>query len=303
MSAIPLSILWRGSLSSCNYGCGYCPFAKTTDSKASLAKDRAALERFVNWVECREGQVSILITPWGEALIRNYYRSAIERLSHMSNVPTIAIQTNLSCSTDWMGRCDLDAAAFWVTYHPGEVDRDTFLRKIERLEAMKVRYSVGIVGKREHLDEVETLRRDLPRNAYLWVNAYRVAPHRYSDDDVARLTAVDPLFTLNNRSYRSLGRACGAGESVISVDADGAAQRCHFVKTPIGNIYDPDFDQALRPRPCSAAACHCHIGYSHLKDLDLQELFGTGFLERRPPAGVSISDANARLEAFAKPAD
>ena len=41
-----LTVLWRGSLESCNYGCPYCPFAKTTDDRDALAADRAALERF-----------------------------------------------------------------------------------------------------------------------------------------------------------------------------------------------------------------------------------------------------------------
>ena len=77
----PLTILWRGSLESCNYGCDYCPFAKTSDDRRALAADRAALERFEAWIKARAQPVSILITPWGEALIRNYYRDAISRLS------------------------------------------------------------------------------------------------------------------------------------------------------------------------------------------------------------------------------
>jgi len=45
-----LSILYRGPLSSCNYACGYCPFAKRTETPTELAHDRACLERFVAWV-------------------------------------------------------------------------------------------------------------------------------------------------------------------------------------------------------------------------------------------------------------
>lgn len=43
-------LYYRGSLSSCNYDCPYCPFGKTKDSAATLAKDRAGLETFVRWV-------------------------------------------------------------------------------------------------------------------------------------------------------------------------------------------------------------------------------------------------------------
>ena len=48
--ALTLSILYRGPLSSCNYGCDYCPFAKHHETAAELARDRRALERFIDWV-------------------------------------------------------------------------------------------------------------------------------------------------------------------------------------------------------------------------------------------------------------
>ena len=293
-----LTVLWRGSLASCNYGCGYCPFAKTADDRHALAADRRALERFEGWASSRPYKVSILITPWGEALIRNYYRETITRLSHAANIGTIAVQTNLSCSVDWLERCDLSKAAFWTTYHPCETPRAAFLRKVERLDAMGARYSVGVVGLSDHLDEIDALRRDLPRGAYLWVNAFKRIAGYYTPDQRDRLNAIDPLFELNNRDYQSRGRACHAGETAISVIADGTARRCHFLPEPIGNIYDEDFEDVLRPRVCPAESCRCHIGYSHLKALDLGGLFGGGFLERRPERPVSRDDALNHIRQF-----
>jgi len=293
-----LTILWRGSLESCNYGCGYCPFAKTHDDREALARDRSALERFEGWLTNRETPTSVLITPWGEALIRGYYRAAMTRLSHLPQIETIAVQTNLSCSVNWLGDADLNHIALWCTYHPGETDRAAFLRKIHHLEEMGARYSVGTVGVRDALPDIEDLRRDLPPKAYLWVNAYRTPPHRYSPDDIARITAIDPLFKLNTRTYPTKGRACWAGETAISVTADGTAHRCHFIPEKIGNIYAEDIDQALRPRACSAQSCRCHIGYAQLKDMDLQGLYGPGFLERRAPEGLGPDAASARLSAF-----
>ena len=43
-------ILYRGPLDSCNYDCGYCPFAKRTNSREKIDSDREKLERFVAWV-------------------------------------------------------------------------------------------------------------------------------------------------------------------------------------------------------------------------------------------------------------
>src|SRR5439155_13329710 len=51
--ALTLSLLYRGPLSSCNYDCGYCPFAKRRETAAELARDRTALGRFVDWVAAR----------------------------------------------------------------------------------------------------------------------------------------------------------------------------------------------------------------------------------------------------------
>ncbi len=48
--SLTLSILYRGPLSSCNYDCPYCPFAKRQETAAELLVDRAALERFVCWI-------------------------------------------------------------------------------------------------------------------------------------------------------------------------------------------------------------------------------------------------------------
>src|SRR5215213_7917665 len=103
-----LMILYRGPLSSCNYGCQYCPFAKRDETVAQLAGDRAALDRFVEWVKQqgdRGHRISVLFTPWGEALIRPWYQEALVTLTHLPHVPKAAIQTNISCKLDWLDRC------------------------------------------------------------------------------------------------------------------------------------------------------------------------------------------------------
>ena len=69
-----LTILYRGPLSSCNYDCHYCPFAKRHETAAELAEDRRALERFLEWAKgYSQAMLSIFFTPWGEALTRRWY--------------------------------------------------------------------------------------------------------------------------------------------------------------------------------------------------------------------------------------
>jgi MoaA/NifB/PqqE/SkfB family radical SAM enzyme len=298
MTQRPLTIYWRGALAGCNYDCAYCPFAKRRDSRETLTADRAALGRFVSWVSGRCAQTSILFTPWGEALIRRYYRDAMISLSHAAHVETVAIQTNLSCSLDWVRDCDLGAAAFWATWHPSEIDRRAFVDKIYALEALGARYSVGVVGVPAHFDDIKQLRAELPASAYLWINAEEALQERYAEAEIERLVAIDPLFELNNRRYASFGQACAAGETAIFVRADGEVRRCHFIEAPIGNIFDEGFEASLVARPCARASCNCHIGYSQMRALDFSGLFGPGLIERRAVA-PQRGQAQARLQAAA----
>src|SRR6185436_20891640 len=80
------SILYRGPLTSCNYECGYCPFAKTRNTREELQEDARQLRRFTEWVGGRREEIGILFTPWGEALPHEAYQNALCDLSHLPNV-------------------------------------------------------------------------------------------------------------------------------------------------------------------------------------------------------------------------
>lgn len=286
--ALDLSILWRGPLSSCNYGCVYCPFAKTKDDRAALARDAAALARFTDWVATRptEDRLKILFTPWGEALIRRPYREAMIRLSHAPQVGRVAIQTNLSCSTSWMRDLNRETASFWCSYHPGETPRAAFLRACREMAEMGVKFCVGIVGRRDHLAEARRLKADLPEGVYLWVNAYKdEGPDHEDAESLAGWREIDPLYDLNRHRYPSLGLACGAGETAISVNGAGEVRPCHFIGEVLGNLYERPLEEILAPRLCPKASCSCHIGYVHLKAPKLDRLFADGWaLGRLAPA-------------------
>jgi MoaA/NifB/PqqE/SkfB family radical SAM enzyme len=275
-----MKILYRGPLASCNYDCPYCPFAKRRDTPEQLRADRAALGRFTDWAVGHPEPLSILFTPWGEALTRRWYREAMVRLSHESHVERVAVQTNLASQLDWLAGADTSRVALWATYHPGQVSRDRFLARCATLDQLGVRYSVGVVGLPEHLAEAQTLRHLLPAEVYLWVNA----ADGYTYDTVAEAawTELDPLFGYSVRPHETFGHECRAGESAISVDGDGTVRRCHFIPAVLGNLYDGSYRANLRPRPCTNATCDCHIGYVHLKRLPLYQIFAGGVLERIP---------------------
>lgn len=278
-----LSILYRGPLSSCNYGCEYCPFAKRHENEEELATDRAALERFCDKVESLRGfKLSILFTPWGEALVRRWYRDAFERLSALPNVEKVVAQTNLSSPVEFLERCDRSKVALWATFHPTEVPRERFVRRVKWLHERGVRLSVGSVAVDGALEHIEALRRELPDGVYLWVNAAKRVHGPYTDEELAAFEAIDPLFRLNATQHPSRGQLCHAGHLAISVDGEGTIRRCHFIRDRLGNLFTDDLEQILKPRRCPAETCGCHIGYVHLERLGLYEVFDGGVLERVP---------------------
>ncbi|WP_411122056.1 STM4011 family radical SAM protein [Streptomyces sp. x-19] len=288
-----LTLLYRGPLASCDYDCPYCPFAKRRDSREQLRADRVALNRFVAWATRQtDDRLSVLFTPWGEGLVRSWYRRALVELSRLPHVRRVAIQTNLSCRTEWLADADLDALALWCTFHPGQTPYDRFLAKTEELAGRGVRFSVGVVGFPEHLDVARRLRADLPEGVYLWVNA--AEGRAYTDAEAAAWTALDPLFPYSRHPHRSAGLPCRTGESVVSVDGDGTVRRCHFVRAELGNLYDGSYRAALRPRPCPLAVCDCHIGYVHLETLPLYDVFAGGVLERIPAPGRTPTPVRPR---------
>jgi len=280
---LELSILYRGALSSCNYDCPYCSFAKHWESPEELRADREGLERFCVWVASRtDDQIAVFFTPWGETLVRSWYREAIVELSLLPQVTKVAVQTNLSCNLEWLCHAKREKLGLWCTYHPGRTTLAAFVGQCQRLQQFGVRHSVGCVGLREHLPDIEALRQMLPSETYMWINACKSKPNYYDRQLLETLEGIDPLFPINNTRHESRGHSCRTGHKVVTVDSRGDMRRCHFVDIVIGNIYEPAFEKVLTPTTCPNATCGCHIGYAHLDHLQLDHVFGDRILERIP---------------------
>ena len=285
-----LTLLYRGTLESCNYTCSYCPFAKRVDSRARLARDATEVARFTGWAGQQQRPLSVLFTPWGEALVRRHYRTAIQALSHMPHVGQVALQTNLSGPLAWLQGADRNKVGLWCTYHPDQTSLERFLERCGRLERLGVRFSVGVVAMREHFGAIRALRAALPARHYIWLNAYdRRGPGYYREEDLAWLDALDPWFAYSRKPVPSRGKPCRAGAEVLSVDGDGELQRCHFLPERLGNLYTDPLEQVLQQRSCPRYKCDCYIGYAHREDLPFYADFGSGVLARIPvrPGGAT----------------
>jgi hypothetical protein len=290
--SLSLTILFRGPLKSCDYGCGYCPFAKRADGDAEQDADRQAVRRLVDWARLKppSDALSIFFIPWGEALIRPWYQEAVVELTALPQVQKVVAQTNLSGPLAFLERCAPGKLFVWATFHPEWSPRDRFLAQTRLLRQASVPLSVGVVGLRRFRDEIAAMRRALPPEVYLWINAVKNPwgpggahpAEPYSAEDLAFLESIDPHFATNTREHASLGCACRTGSQVIAVDGAGAIRRCPFVPEVLGNLYEPSFERALVERPCPNATCGCHIGYVHLDRLQLAQVFGDRLLERIP---------------------
>ncbi|WP_438350774.1 STM4011 family radical SAM protein [Paenibacillus sp. FA6] len=277
------TIYFRGSLSSCNYDCPYCPFSKNTDSQETLAKDRLQVQTFVDWVRNQVDsghQLSVFFNPYGEGLTHRWYREALVELSHMPHVLKVAIQTNLSVKLDWTRDLNPVTAAFWATYHPGQTKEERFILQCGKLYTQKIPFSVGCVGVKRAFDSISSIRKALPKDVYMWVNAYKDRPNYYSDEEIAFLTQMDPHFVLNAKDYDSMGMPCRAGQSVFYVQGDGRVKRCYKDRQVIGNLYRDGLEEISKERPCRMKQCDCYIGYIHMEGQQLDPIYGERLLER-----------------------
>jgi hypothetical protein len=281
-----LTLAYRGSLASCNYSCGYCPFAKRRDTAATLSHDAQSLTRFVDWVLARRDALQIQFTPWGEALVRDYYRQAVLKLANAEHVNQVAVQTNLSSSLKWLEHPQAVKIALWATYHPAQVSLHRFVRKCLQLRALGIRFSVGVVAMHEHYQAIRQLRAALPPDTVIWLNAYdRRTANYYSADDLEWLDVIDPWFIHNRRPARSLGAPCRTGQDFFLVHGNGDVWRCHTVPRILGNLYARPLEDLAERRPCTRLRCECFVGYVHREDLPLREAFGAGAIGRLPASG------------------
>lgn len=281
-----LTLLYRGTLSSCNYTCHYCPFAKRRDSRSALARDAGELARFVGWIAKQQRPVRVLFTPWGEALVRKHYRVALQTLAAMPQLAQVAIQTNLAAPLGWLQTMPVaqrQKIALWCTWHPGQITLPRFLQRVALLQEAGIAFSVGVVALREHFEAIAQLRATLPPQVFVWINAFdRRGPGYYRAEELQWLEQIDPWFRYNRAPLPSRGKPCRTGEEVLSVDGDGELTRCHFVEQRLGNLYQDDLATILQPRPCPRHKCDCFIGYVHRQDMPLYEEFGSGVLARIP---------------------
>jgi MoaA/NifB/PqqE/SkfB family radical SAM enzyme len=283
-----LLVLFRSRLEWCNYTCSYCPWNATLTrvSRDEFRADEERVGRVVERIAELSRPVEFFITPKAEYLVLPYWREAVARLTHLPQVSRVTIQTNLSFDLPaFLQSVDPSKLALWTTFHPSEVPAsavDDLHERWDLLHQRGIPFSVGLVGTHENLAYLETLRRRLPPDVYVWVNAYKREADYYTASDLDRIRAVDPLFDLNNQHYPSLGKPCTAGQLAVYLDDEGDLRRCFFVGRVIGNLYRDGWTTLPEPEVCPNATCHCYVGHLHIPELDFRSVYGRDLAVRIP---------------------
>lgn len=273
------NIYFRGFLSSCNYTCSYCNFAKRKSSKMELLKDKECLNRFCVFFDTTEfrNAVSIFLTPYGEGLIHDYYVEAIGKLAKSRKCKYVSCQTNLSFNiNDFLEKlktlnADLSKVKLWASYHPEMVSTDEFVSKVKVLKS-RIDLCVGIVAIPDNLDSVFELRKHLPQEIYMWINAKEREETRYSKSQIKSLVEIDPLFYNELQRNKAQNSCCNAGVDSVFIRANGDVFPCHLYKSKLFNIYLNQ--NPTSPFKCDRKSCHCYLSYSHRVELNLERYFG-----------------------------
>lgn len=240
--------------------------------KKIIQRDREQLQHFVNQVRDLSIQGSVLIIPYGEAMIHPYYQEALADLSKFPELVYVGIQTNLSFSVKKFLSVlkehdgNIKKIRLWATFHPESVSFDEFVGKCNELYHADFSFCIGCVGVPEYLDMIRKLRRQLPRECYLWINRMDGMGRHYTNQEIHDFLEIDPCFKQELRLIQINTSAC-VGNYFIS--GDGSVYPCPLNRNTIGNFYHCSCQEELKAcdmtRTCNSPYCRCYLAYNNIK--------------------------------------
>ncbi len=279
-------ILYRGSLKSCNYSCSYCPFAKHPSSAREMEKDRMDWMKFCKSLEERAedlGRFALMVVPYGEALIHPWYWEGLAFLSRLKQAEVVGVQTNFSFSAGQAGKLWREAKGrkeklrLWATYHPEMVSPARFAKECREAAEEGIALCAGAVGVPENLSLIGELRRCLPDEIYLWINAMDGLKRAYTREEVQAFSAIDPFFIRELSAVPANFKNC---RNRLFVEGNGKMQTCNISGRMPGNWYQEDF--SFPSAVCRQKACSCYLAYGGRGDWVNTLLFGKYPLFRIP---------------------
>ena len=280
------TVVYRGSLKSCNYSCSYCPFAKHRAAAYELERDRQGFERFCRSIEARVQSFllgAVFVTPYGEASGHRWYWEGLSRLAGLPGMDRVGMQTNLSFSVEEcleifdsmsagsdFGLQKRRKLCIWATFHPEMTTVDEFVSRCHSLLRNQVRVCAGAVGAPGNLPQIRELREKLSPSVYLWINKMDGRKRNYTPDEAEAFLRIDPHFEYERMNPAADAQMCG---DRCFVEADGKVRTCNISRPGSINWYDAGEDEIFRPE-CGRRRCSCYLAYGGRADFAIKDIFG-----------------------------
>ncbi len=272
------TVIYRGSLKSCNYSCSYCPFAKHKMQPSEREKDKRNFMRFCDSIESRAEDFAIgavFVTPYGEASIHRWYWEGLSHLAGLPEIDRVGIQTNLSFSVEEclqiFGTAGRDKLCVWATFHPEMTSIDDFVSKCHKLIQNHVMVCAGAVGVPQKIQLIRELREKLSPAVYLWVNKMDGLKRNYESDEIEEILEIDPFFKYELEQPNAVPEMC---VDRCFVEADGKIHTCNISATKAVNWYDSGKEEIFAP-VCSRKRCTCYLAYGGRNDFKPKNVFGS----------------------------
>lgn len=286
------TILYRGSLKSCNYHCSYCPFAKHRSLQRERDQDRKEWFRFIESLGDRRvsGDFrALMIVPYGEALIYPWYWEGMAAASRLEGMDAVGAQTNLSFPLEESlayfekagGRAE--KLRLWATFHPEMISPEDFGDKCRQVREAGIVLCAGAVGVPEAIGQIRRLRACLPEEIYLWINRMDGLRREYTEEERRAFLELDPYFW---RELMPVPADVGQCRGRAFVESNGQRRLCNISRMTVENWYEPEEMTGERDREallqCGRKRCSCYLAYGGRADVMNSLLFGPYPLFRIP---------------------
>lgn len=285
------TILYRGSLKSCNYRCSYCPFSKCQTSVREQDKDKKEWFRFCTSLKERVqslGAFALMVVPYGEALIHPWYWQGLGELSAIESMEAVGAQTNLSFDLKASLRYFEDAGGkkeklrLWATFHPEMISAEAFAEKCKLVCDAGIELCAGAVGVPENIPLLKKLRAFLPKSVYLWINRMDGLKRSYTLEEEQAFLSLDPFFCRELSVIHGQKERC---QNRLFIEAGGRMRTCNISPFLPGNWYQEEASQLSFAFPsvkCNRKICSCYLAYAGRDDVVNYLLFGDYPLFRIP---------------------
>ena len=299
------TVLYRGSLKSCNYHCSYCPFSKNRMNKRELDRDREQWFSFVrNFAEKAGafGVRALMVVPYGEALIHPWYWEGLAHISACRRTDVVGAQTNASFSiAESLAYFDAyggvrEKLRLWATFHPEMTTVKEFSDRCRELADKGITLCAGAVGVPEHIGLIQKLREELPEDIYLWINKMDGLRRPYTEEEKKAFQKIDPYFSRELVPVLADESKC---TERLFVEGDGRLRICNISKV-LGvesEMFCQTFFSSLKAasptggrgaisveskQVCGRRVCSCYLAYGGRGDFMNRILFGPYPLFRIP---------------------